>query len=434
MRGGRGSSASTARPACNALRPAPQLGRRLCSRALTVAGALVAATLLAQPVPPAPAALPAQDLVVVAGASGQTGRQIVAAALDAGYAVRGLTSDPDRARAELGAVLFERAQWRRVDVRDAAALREALQGARFAISAIGARVFEGPQSPEFIDYGGNVKLVDAARAAGVQRFVMISSAAAGPHRDHSQAPMLGYVRLWKTRAEQHLRASGLDYVIIGPAGLLDTPAGRDGLQAIRREDYVSTNVSRADVARVAIDALLNPDAGGKSFALVGDRPGDPQQWRAQLRSLPRDADRPATPASTGAPRLDQLAWLAGHWASSGENGGWSEELWLAPQGTLMPGLGREVRASGRSSFEYLRIEQRADDRIFYVASPGGGTATEFVLKSMGPQRAVFANPAHDFPQQLTYWREGTTLRALLEGRERGEPRSVEYRWLLRREP
>jgi hypothetical protein len=103
-------------------------------------------------------------------------------------------------------------------------------------------------------------------------------------------------------------------------------------------------------------ALLNPDAAGKSFALVGDRPGDPQQWRAQLRSLPRDADLPVTPASTGAPRLDQFAWLAGHWASSGENGGWSQELWLAPQGMLMPGLGREVRASGHSSFAYLRIE------------------------------------------------------------------------------
>ena len=428
MRSGRGSSASTARLACSALRPAPRFGALLASLALGAAGTLVAAILPAQPAPSAP------GLVVIAGASGQTGRQIVAAALDAGYAVRGLTSDPERARADLGAALFERAQWRRVDVRDAAAVREALQGARFAISAIGARVFEGPQSPEFIDYGGNVNLIEAARAAGVQRFVMISSAAAGPHRDHSQAPMLGYVRSWKTRAEQHLRASGLDYVVIGPAGLLDTPAGRDGLQAIRREDYVSTNVSRADVARVAIDALLNPDAAGKSFALVGDRPGDPQQWRAQLRALPRDSERPATPAATGAVRLDQLAWLAGHWASSGENGGWSEELWLAPQGTLMPGLGREVRASGRSSFEYLRIEQRADGRIVYVASPGGGAATEFVLQSAGGQRAVFANPAHDFPQSLTYWREGSTLRARLEGRERGEPRSVEYRWLLRREP
>lgn len=395
---------------------------------LAAVGTFAAGVLPAQPGPAT------GGLVVVAGASGQTGRQIVAAALDAGYAVRGLTSDLARARADLGPALFDRARWQVVDVRDRAAVHAALRGARYAVSAIGARVFAGPLSPEFIDHGGNVNLIDAASAAGVRRFVMISSAAAGPHRDHSQAPMLGYVRLWKTRAEQHLRDSGLDYVIIGPAGLLDTPPGRDGLQVLRREDYVSTNVSRADVARVAVDALRNPDAVGKSFALVGDRPGDPQAWRTQLAALPRDAQRPPAPASGDRPRLDQLAWMAGHWASSGEQGGWSEELWLAPQSTLMPGVSREVRANGRTTFEYLRIEQFPDGRIVYVASPGGRTPTEFPLRSLAGQRVVFENLQHDFPQRLIYWRDGSTLHARLEGGERDAPRTVEYRWNLRREP
>jgi uncharacterized protein YbjT (DUF2867 family) len=403
------------------------LRRKLLALLLT-AVALVQASLQAQ-APPAGA-----GLVVVAGASGQTGRHIIAAALEAGYAVRGLTSDLARARTELGPELYDRAEWRAVDVREAAAVRNAVRGAHYVISAIGARVFEGPQSPEFIDYGGNVNLIEAALATNARRYIMISSAAAGPHRDHRQAPMLGYVRLWKTRAEQRLRDSGLAYTIIGPAGLLDTPAGRDGLRVLRREDYVSTNVSRGDVARVAIDALGNPDAIGKSFALVGDRPGDPQAWRVELRALPRDGERSAAVPAREEPRLEQLAWLAGHWASSGESGGWSEELWLAPQSTLMPGLSREVRENGRTSFEYLRIEQRPDGRIVYIASPSGREPTEFPLQSLQGQRAVFANPAHDFPQRLTYWREGSTLRAELEGREDGRRRVVDYRWTLRREP
>ncbi len=391
--------------------------------------ALVAPALATKPTRPAP-------LVVVAGASGQTGRLIVAEALAAGYRVRGLTSDPVRARAELGSALYERAEWRKVDVRDAAGVLEAISGADYVISAIGARVFEGPASPQFVDYRGNVHLVDAAREARVRRFVLVSSAAAGSHRDQTQAPMLGYVRKWKTEAEEHLKRSGLPYVIIGPAGLLDSPPRRDGLHAILREHYVSTNVSRADVARVAVDALVNPDAEGRSFALIGDRVGDPEAWRTDLRSLPRDNERPRPVRTTvdATPRLHQLAWLAGHWASSGERGGWSEEIWLAPQSTLMPGLNREVRESGRTSFEYLRIEQRDDGRIVYVASPGGRTPTEFALVHLESMRVVFENPAHDFPRRLTYWRAGNLLHARAEGIERGRPAALERRWTLRREP
>jgi hypothetical protein len=49
-------------------------------------------------------------------------------------------------------------------------------------------------------------------------------------------------------------------------------------------------------------------------------------------------------------------------------------------------------------------------------------------------RAVFENPAQDFPRRLTYWREGNVLRARAEGSERGRPVTVDYRWTLRREP
>jgi Domain of unknown function (DUF6265)/NAD(P)H-binding len=245
--------------------------------------------------------------------------------------------------------------------------------------------------------------------------------------------MLGYVRKWKSQAEAHLRASGLPYTVIGPAGLLDSAGGRDGLSVIRREDYVSTNVSRHDVARVAIFALTSRDALNKSFALIGDRPGDPELWRKQLQALPQDS---ATGGETNmtAPRIDQLSWMAGHWASSGAAGGWSEEIWLAPQGRLMPGLNREVASNGRTQFEFLRIELRADGQIFYVASPGGGPATDFALTALAGQRATFENPAHDFPRRLTYWREGNILHARAEGEESGKARAIDYRWQLRREP
>ena len=135
-----------------------------------------------------------------------------------------------------------------------------------------------------------------------------------------------------------------------------------------------------------------------------------------------------------APQLDQLGWMAGHWVRHGADGSSSEEFWLAPRARLMPGLNREVTRTGRSFFEFLRIEQREDGRIVYVASPGAGPATEFALTQLDGQRVTFENPAHDFPRSLTYWREGDTLNARAAGQERGVPRQLDYRWTLQRQP
>jgi uncharacterized protein YbjT (DUF2867 family) len=355
----------------------------------------------------------AAPLLVIAGASGQTGRRILQAVPPRRYRVRALAGDLARARKDLGRELYARAEWREVDIRDAAAVAPALAGATYVISAIGARIFEGPSSPQFVDYQANVNLVDAARAAGATRFVLVSSASAGSHRDQSEVPRLGHVLLYKTQAEEHLKASGLAYTIIGPAGLLNTPARRDGLQVVPRAGYASTNVSRADVARVALDALQNPDADRKSFALVGDRRGDPEAWRGELRALPRD-DRGS---------LEALAWMAGHWRD-----GDREALWLAPRDGLMLGLNRGPGAGQAAAFEYLRIEPRRDGTLAYLASPGGRTATPFLLTTLGPQRAVFTRPADGFPKMLTYWREGETLRARADGIEDGRRAELEFTW------
>ncbi len=374
-----------------------------------------------------------QPLLVIAGASGQTGRVIIAQAAER-YTVRALSGDLARAKRDLGDTLFSRARWVEVDVRDSKAISEALRGAEYVISVIGAREWQGPRSPEFIDYRGNVNLIDAAREAGARHFTLISSASAGSHKNQSQNPRLGGVLLWKTRAEAHLQASGLGYTILGPAGLLNTPGGRNGIAVIPRAEYVSTNVSRADVARVAIDSLTNADARDKSFALVGDQPGDPEGWRAQLRALSVDT---AAPASTGTMELDSLQWLTGHWRSRSLKPGeerFSEEWWSAPLGGLMLGMNREIiaplegTAGARTSFEYMRIERSVDDGLVYRAQPAGGLPTEFTLQALESSRVVFANPQHDFPQTIMYWLDGAQLRARVEGTRDGKDIRVEYAW------
>jgi uncharacterized protein YbjT (DUF2867 family) len=237
--------------------------------------------------------LPARDgaglqgqspLVLVAGASGQTGRHVVSQLLAQGYEVRALTTSAFGARERTGLDL----DWLEVDVRDPQAVAEVMDGVHYVICAIGSREWRGENSPRFVDYGGVRNLVDAAVASQVRHFVLISSAAAGPHRDHRENPRLGYVLFWKTKGEAHLRASGIDYTIIGPGGLVDGESGRSGIRVSTREDYRRALIARADVARLSIASLTEPAARNKSFAAVNDDRLGPDEWVVQLRGLPKD--------------------------------------------------------------------------------------------------------------------------------------------------
>jgi hypothetical protein len=144
---------------------------------------------------------------------------------------------------------------------------------------------------------------------------------------------------------------------------------------------------------------------------------------------------PAGAAGEGSPTrtLADLSWIAGSWASS-EGGKVSEEHWTKPAGGLMLGIHRDTGPSsvegaggGKTSFEFLRIEETSG-RITYLASPQGQPATPFELVESAAQRAVFANPEHDFPQRILYWREGASLCAAVEGPIDGETVSERWCW------
>ena len=132
------------------------------------------------------------------------------------------------------------------------------------------------------------------------------------------------------------------------------------------------------------------------------------------------------------PGVEQLSWLAGDWVGTlGE--AQVEEMWLPPAGGAMLGLGRTLAGGQQVEFELLRLVAGADG-VEYLASPGGRCPpTPFRLVEAAGQRAVFANPAHDFPRRITYWREGDALHARVEGVEDGQARVLELEW-RRRDP
>ena len=364
----------------------------------------------------------AKPLLVLAGASGKTGREVLVQAAKNGWRVRALTSDPARAKKDLGP-LYQYGEWRLIDLTDAAAVQAAMQGADHVVTAIGAHGFQGQDIPERIDFLSNIRLIDAAAAAHVKHFVFISSGTSGTHKDQTKATALMSVRFWKTRAEEQLRSSGLSFTVIGPGGLTLEPARKLGLRILPREQYSSTDVSRADVARVAIDALTNPSADGKSFALINDNTAAIDAWKSQLLSFPTDK-----PTGSETAAIEQLRWMAGHWTYSSAGGVRVDEVWLPPAGGLMLGMNRYVPEGKHGLYENLRVETRPDGSTVFVGWPQGQPPTDFKLTSASASRVSFFNLAHDFPQGISYWRDGDELLARVDGIEQGVMRSMEYRF------
>jgi hypothetical protein len=146
-----------------------------------------------------------------------------------------------------------------------------------------------------------------------------------------------------------------------------------------------------------------------------------------IYAVPVAAD-PASPGAAGAAvsaQVEDLAWLAGCWRSE-EGGEVVEECWLAPRGEVMLGVNRAV-SKHRTGFEFLRIADPGEG-LAYLASPGGAAPTAFRLVELGEERAVFANPDHDFPQRVLYWKEGGRLRARVDGVIDGKTQAIDFDW------
>src|SRR6202035_438989 len=135
---------------------------------------------------------------------------------------------------------------------DTAGLADLLAGHDAVVFSAGA----GGGNPErtyAVDRDAAIRVIDAAAQAGVRRFVMVSYFGAGP--DHGVAqddPFFPYAEA-KSAADAHLRASDLDWTVLGPGRLTLEPA--TGKIAVGADAAEKAGVSREDVALVAAAAL-----------------------------------------------------------------------------------------------------------------------------------------------------------------------------------
>jgi uncharacterized protein YbjT (DUF2867 family) len=205
-------------------------------------------------------------MILVAGGTGRLGTNVVGLLQARGLQVRVLTRDRSRA-AHLASRSLEIVEG---DIRDLTAARRAVAGARTVISAIHGFPGTRDANPATIDRDGNHNLIQVARAANVQHFVLISVKDAAP--DH---PM-DLMRM-KYAAEQDLMASGLTWTIIRPTSYMETwceVLGRPLLEKGRTQVFGRGRnpinwVSTVDVARFVELAVVDRELDGQSLEIGG---------------------------------------------------------------------------------------------------------------------------------------------------------------------
>ena len=120
------------------------------------------------------------------------------------------------------------------------------------------------------------------------------------------------------------------------------------------------------------------------------------------------------------------AWLAGTWAMQ-DGANWADELWTDPRGGVMLGLSRSGFGPDLKSWELTQIKTRKDGSLAYIAQVDGKPPVEFPLVLISAEAIEFANPAHDYPQRIRYWRQGKLLMAEISKLDGSEAVRWNYR-------
>jgi uncharacterized protein YbjT (DUF2867 family) len=203
--------------------------------------------------------------VAVAGGHGKVGVRLLRLLAERGDRARGLVRNPDHV-ADLEAIGAE-AVVADLESEDAD-VAGATAGADAVVFAAGAGPGSGAERKRTMDYGGALKLIEAANANGIPRYVIVSSMGVDrPERWSDQ--MRPYLEA-KADADAELQKSGLEYTIVRPGYLTDDPGtGRiEAAPELRRGQ-----IPRDDVAATLLAVLDAPNTIGKAFELLsGDTP------------------------------------------------------------------------------------------------------------------------------------------------------------------
>ena len=198
--------------------------------------------------------------VVIAGGHGKIAMLLHPLLGERGDSVRALIRNPDQAddvRAAGAEPVY-------CDLEAESDISAAVGEADAVVFAAGAGPGSGEKRKRTMDRDGAVKLIDAAKANGISRYVIVSSIGAGSAPAEGGDVFGEYLRA-KAAADQALAGSGLDFTIVRPGSLTDDePIGTvNAAETVERGQ-----IPRADVAAVIAEVLHTDSTIGKTFELV----------------------------------------------------------------------------------------------------------------------------------------------------------------------
>ncbi len=217
--------------------------------------------------------------VAVTGASGKTGWRVVDEALGRGFEVRAIVRPDSVLPPGLGA-----AEIHRLQLSDGPALQDALRDCDALVIATGARPSIDLLGPLKVDALGVRQQLEACRAVGLKRVVLVSSLCAG--RWLHPLNLFGLILVWKRLGEQWLEQSGLEVTIVRPGGLKEAEEdmAAQELRFSGADQQQDGSLPRRLVARVCLDALAVPASVGRIVEITSAVPDVPAPQAPALAS------------------------------------------------------------------------------------------------------------------------------------------------------
>lgn len=198
----------------------------------------------------------------VAGATGGTGRQIVQELVKRQIPVRALVRDRGKARE----ILPSSTEIVEGDVLQPDSISAALADSTVLLCATGAAPGFDPTAPYKVDYEGTKNLVDAAKAKGIEHFVLVSSV--GASQFFHPLNLFWLILVWKKQAEEYIQKSGLTYTIVRPGGLKNEDNSDPVVMYNADTLSLSGSIPRQKVAQVCVEALFQPLARNKIVEVI----------------------------------------------------------------------------------------------------------------------------------------------------------------------
>ncbi|WKN30565.1 SDR family oxidoreductase [Porifericola rhodea] len=198
--------------------------------------------------------------ILVAGAHGKTGLQIVKLLVEREHNVLAMIRDDSQSEEmeKLGAIPYIANLEGDIEF--------AVEGAQAVIFAAGSGPNTGEDKTKSVDRDGAIKLIEACERNGVERFILLSSVGTD---EPTQGPekLQPYLKA-KAASEKRLLKSNLNYTIVRPGMLNNDPESNHIIAQERLEDKQG-QISRADVALSIVEALENNHTYRKTFEIIG---------------------------------------------------------------------------------------------------------------------------------------------------------------------